>query len=83
MMLPKTACPDVVGVFSKIEQNRTAKPNTTSLFAIPPLLADPFPVSLCFVVQSFRSPAHHVDSHNSAKLPRTFDLVGVAKEGFA
>jgi hypothetical protein len=45
MMLPKTACPDTLGAFNKTAQNRTAKPRTASRFAIPPLLADPFPVS--------------------------------------
>jgi hypothetical protein len=45
MMLPKTACADAFGACNKITQNKTAKPRTASRFAIPPLLADPIPVS--------------------------------------
>src|SRR5580658_205590 len=44
-MLPKTACPDTLGAFNKNTQYRTAKPRTTSRFAIPRLLADPSRIS--------------------------------------
>src|SRR5580693_4959482 len=45
MMLPKTACANVFGTFNKTAQIRIAKPIFTNRFAIPPLLADPFPAS--------------------------------------
>jgi len=57
MMLPKTAWPDAVGACNKIAQNRTAKPRTTSRFAIPPLLADPSPVSFKSIPTPTVSPA--------------------------
>src|SRR5271169_83963 len=75
MMLPKTACPDDVGVCSKIEQNRTPKPNTTSRFAIPPLLADPFPTFVSFLFPSPKGPVLNIACENATELSCTFGLV--------
>jgi hypothetical protein len=84
MMLPKTACPDVVEVFSKIDQNKTANPNTTSRFAIPPLLADPFPhLFLHGLIVQKSAPNLDSDSHSSANSRALSIWLNVSKEGCA
>src|SRR5579872_4158601 len=74
MMLPKTACPDTAGAPNKNAQNRTANPTATNRFAIPPLLADPFPISLSSRVKSLKYP---VPAPNASNRPVGFHALPI------